>query len=279
MARRLAAVRWKTFEVVGGGALSGPLDLVDDSDWVIQCIGLVKPRIREDQAPEVARALEVNGLFPHRLAAATEGRARVLQIATDCVYSGARGGYREADAHDALDVYGKTKSLGEVRAPHVHHLRCSIVGPEPGTPRSLLEWFLGQAPGAGVNGFVNHRWNGVTTLHFALLCAAIVEGDLELPHLVHVLPRGSVTKYEMLRDFGASFGREDVQVRPTEAPVALDRTLASDEAGRSRALWTAAAYAEPPDVPQMLRELAAFRYRGKSSAPALAGAADAARQQ
>ena len=31
----------------------------------------------------------------------------------------------------ALDVYGKTKSLGEAYDLNVHHLRCSIIGPEP----------------------------------------------------------------------------------------------------------------------------------------------------
>ena len=41
----------------------------------------------------------------------------ILQIATDCVYSGATGGYTESSSHDALDVYGKTKSLGEVALP------------------------------------------------------------------------------------------------------------------------------------------------------------------
>ena len=65
--------------------------------------------------------------------------ARVLQIATDCVYSGAQGAYVETDLHDALDVYGKTKSLGECQEPNVYHLRCSIIGPEPKDFKFLIE--------------------------------------------------------------------------------------------------------------------------------------------
>ena len=41
---------------------------------------------------------------------------KVIQIATDCVFDGLKGNYTEDDKHNAIDVYGKTKSLGEVSA-------------------------------------------------------------------------------------------------------------------------------------------------------------------
>jgi len=56
----------------------------------------------------------------------------------------------------------------------VFHLRASIIGPEPKAHVSLLDWFLGQKKDAAVNGFTNHQWNGVTTLHFARLCHGII---------------------------------------------------------------------------------------------------------
>src|SRR5436190_133310 len=78
---------------------------------------------------EVERAVDVNARLPHLLGELARGAdARILQIATDCVYSGSRGEYVESDPHDALDVYGKTKSLGESFQETVHHLRCSIIG-------------------------------------------------------------------------------------------------------------------------------------------------------
>ena len=99
-------------------------------DWVINAIGVIKPYVHDDQPKEVERAITVNAAFPHWLAR-TFQQARILQIATDCVYSGAKGHYVESDKHDALDTYGKTKSLGEVSMPNINHLRCSIIGPEP----------------------------------------------------------------------------------------------------------------------------------------------------
>ena len=275
--RRLDAVGWHAFDFRSVD-LTGASELLAGCDWVINCIGILKPLIRDDNSFEVERAVRVNTLLPHLLAQATLGGARVLQIATDCAYSGTRGGYRERDPHDALDVYGKTKSLGEVQAGNFHHLRCSIIGPEAGTPKSLLEWFLSQPNSATVNGFVNHHWNGVTTLQFARLCQGVIEKEVNLPPLQHVVPRGSVTKCAILERFAECYDRSDIRVTPTEAAVVVDRTLNTENEPQNLALWAAAGYTEPPDVLQMIEELAHFDYRWKSSLPALASTSNPPRQ-
>jgi dTDP-4-dehydrorhamnose reductase len=260
---RLNRVDWHELDATVDTLDAPPL--FEEFDWVINCIGIIKPLIHDDNALEVEGAVRVNALFPHLLANWTGTRnVRVLQIATDCVFSGETGRYTEKDQHDALDVYGKTKSLGEVYAPHVHHLRCSIIGPEAKEPKSLMEWFLGQPQGASVNGFVNHRWNGVTTLHFGKLCAGIIKRGMSLPHLQHVLPDGDVTKYEMLQHFARCYRRDDVTVRPTKAAKVIDRTLETTDQRLNRELWTMAGYAKPPSVPQMIEELAMSDYRMKA---------------
>ena len=100
--------------------------------WIINAIGITKPYVHDEDPAEVENAIRINSLFPHELALCAQASgARVIQIATDCVYSGHTGSYCETDLHDPLDVYGKTKSLGEVLYPGTHCLRCSIIGPEP----------------------------------------------------------------------------------------------------------------------------------------------------
>jgi dTDP-4-dehydrorhamnose reductase len=231
---------------------------LDGCAWVINAIGVIKPHIHDDDAGHVERALRVNALFPHLLARAAEGAGfRVLQIATDCVFSGRKGSYREADPHDALDVYGKTKSLGEVFSPRVSHLRCSIIGPETKGHFSLLDWFRGRPRGAKLSGFANHRWNGVTTYHFARLCEGVIRASRELPHLQHVVPDGGLSKAELLRCMAREFGREDVEIAEVETTPAVDRTLATDDEGLNRRLWDAAGYPQPPSIAQMVSELAA----------------------
>jgi dTDP-4-dehydrorhamnose reductase len=259
----LPAVRWTLLDAETA-ADDEIRAVVSGAAWAINAIGVIKPHIRDDRAADVERATLVNALFPHRLARAAEtAGCRVLQIATDCVFSGARGGSREGDRHDPADVYGKTKSLGEVRSPQVHHLRCSIVGPEARGFVSLLEWFRRQPRGAGVAGFTNHRWNGVTTLHFARLCAGVMRSGVALPHVQHVLPADRVTKCELLGLFARAFGREDVAVRPTAAPEAIDRTLGTSDPALNGELWRAAGYGSPPTVGGMIDELAAFEYAAR----------------
>lgn len=246
-------------------ATSSPENLaarIRGASWVVNAVGITKPYVKDDVPHEVERAVRVNALFPLALAqaAASEG-ARVLQIATDCVFSGREGGYNESSPHDPLDVYGKTKSLGEVRGEGVHHLRCSIVGPEPRTRAFLLEWLRHQPCGASVNGFTDHLWNGVTTLHFARLCHAVVRDDRELPPLAHVVPTGVVTKRELLRDMAATFGRGDLVLHSVPSGKPVDRTLATLNPARNQTLWRAAGYDEPPSIKDMLQELAAHDYR------------------
>jgi dTDP-4-dehydrorhamnose reductase len=238
----------------------GRLDeVLTGADWAVNAIGLIKPHISDCDASAIARAIRVNAAFPHRLAqTACRTGTRVLQIATDCVYAGTRGGYTESSVHDAHDVYGKTKSLGEVPASHVHHIRASIVGPEAGRVSSLLEWFRSRPRRTTIPGYLNHRWNGVTTLQFARVCAAIVRDDRSLPAVQHLVPADIVAKYQLLEMFRRSFGRTDVTVDPVDAAQAVDRSLATERSGVSECLWRAAGYPAAPTIEAMGAELAAF---------------------
>jgi dTDP-4-dehydrorhamnose reductase len=233
----------------------------EGQNWIVNAIGITKPLIHEDDPAEIHETIRVNSLLPHELGQdALNSGARVLQIATDCVYSGAKGAYTESDPHDALDVYGKTKSLGEAYHRSVHHLRCSIIGPEPKDYKFLIEWFRRQPRGAQLNGFTNHHWNGVTTLHFARLCQGIIAKDLELPHVQHIVPTGSLTKARMLQEFSAAYERRDIRIADVEAKSVIDRTLATNHQGLNRRLWESAGYLQPPTVAEMIHEVARYEY-------------------
>jgi dTDP-4-dehydrorhamnose reductase len=251
-------VDWIVFDP----AANDPKELFSGRPWAVNAIGITKPLIRDDRAEEIERAVEINARLPHRLAhSAVRAGARIIQIATDCVYSGAKGAYSEQDAHDALDVYGKTKSLGETFQDNVHHLRCSIIGPEPKDFKFLIEWFRRQAPNARLKGFANHQWNGVTTLQFAKLCRGIMSGGIDLGHLLHIVPGGTVSKAEMLHEFARAYQRPDLSIETVDAPTVIDRTLSTRQPELNDSVWKAAGYDRLPTVPDMIREVAAFDYR------------------
>ena len=254
-------VRWHILDAEDYYSLNA-LCVAGKYDWIINAIGMNKQFIHDDNSTEVERAIRINALFPHWLACkAGESGARVIQIETDCVYSGREGHYTEDAPHDSLDVYGKTKSLGEVQSSNVFHLRCSIIGPELKNHVSLLDWFLGQPSGAKVTGFTNHRWNGLTSLHFAKICHGIIKNNLRLPHLQHVVPADEMTKAEMLGEFARVYGRGDVRIERGETAFAIDRTLRTKNEALNRSIWEAAGFPGPQSIADMIREMHSFDFR------------------
>lgn len=209
------------------------------ADNIVNCIGVIKP-----YCDDIERAIKVNALFPHQLPAGT------IQIATDCVYSGDKGNYVETDLHDATDVYGKTKSLGE--APHLKNLRCSIIGPEEKNHISLLDWFLSQDK---ANGFTNHKWNGITTLAFSKIVQGVIKNNIELPSLQHIVPADVVTKAELLRIIARAYGK-NTPITDAQADVVIDRTLSTNNPDLNKLLWESAGYDHIPTIEELVIEMA-----------------------
>lgn len=222
--------------------------------WIINSIGIIKPKIKFTE-----EAIQVNSLFPYRLnEIAKVTNAKVIQIATDCVYSGRNGNYVESDSHDALDVYGKTKSLGEVEANNFYNLRCSIIGPEQKSHLSLMDWLLGQPNSAEVDGYINHYWNGITNYQFAKICQGIIKHNIELPNVQHIVPANSITKAELLKIISHLFDRKDITINDIESPTNVYRTLSTDDWSMNEKLWDNAGYINIPTVGEMVKELAEY---------------------
>ena len=200
-------------------------------NFVINCIGITKPYCHDDNVEEVENAININSLFPYKLdKIAKDNGFKVIQIATDCVYCGREGKYKEDAPHDALDVYGKTKSLGEVHSKTFLNIRSSIIGPEKYTKVFLLEWFLKQPAGAILNGFTNHFWNGVTTLQFAELCLFIIEKDKfdslnKVSSIHNFVPNEVISKYQLLSTFKKVFGNDVTINKQKGGKERIDRTL------------------------------------------------------
>lgn len=231
-------------------------NLANCYDYIVNCIGIIKPYIIDSNSDECVRAIKVNSLFPHMLAASVkETNSKVIQIATDCVYSGFKGKYNEADKHDALDVYGKSKSLGEVYQSNFFNLRCSIIGPQLKGKDSLLNWFLKCPQNSELNGFTHHLWNGVTTLAFGKIVRGIIRNKISLPNHQHIVPEDVVTKYQMLNLFAQKYNRTDLIINESTAGAAINRTLATQNSDLNKTLWSLAGYQKTPTVWEMINEL------------------------
>jgi len=197
------------------------ITFVDENDIVINCVGVIKPRIAQMPIEDVLR---VNTIFPQNLAKMCEKlNKKLIHITTDCVYTGNKGKYDENDFFDADDVYGMTKNGGEPR--NCMTLRTSIIGEEIGEGRSLLAWVKKQA-GKEANGYLNHWWNGVTTLYLAEIIDNILKNNLYEKGLFHIHSPNTLDKYQLVSAINRTYDL-NIKVNPVKVEISCDRSMKS----------------------------------------------------
>lgn len=226
-------------------------------DFIINCSGVIKHKIDESDLACIDNVEKINSIFPRDLAfVGITKSTRIIHIATDCVYSGRDGLYAEDSIHDAVDIYGKSKSEGEVNFENAMFLRCSIIGRELRSHVSFMDWILEQPRNSHLNGYMDHLWNGITTFHFAKIVLGILSNNSFQSGKHHVLPSDSASKFEMIQMITKNFAREDIQIEKVLAEMPIDRRLATKFPDMNRELWLNAGYDSPPNIQQMIAEYA-----------------------
>jgi len=174
-------------------------------DIIINCMGVLISEANRN--PE--HTIFLNAYMPHRLKRfANEVGAKLIHISTDCVFSGKKGAYTEADIKDADDIYGRAKALGEIIDDKHLTLRTSVVGPELKDGEELFHWFMFQQ--GKIQGYTKSIWSGVTTLELA----KVVEWSIKyhITGLYHVTNGQPINKYNLLMLFKKYTGKRiDIQ--------------------------------------------------------------------
>jgi dTDP-4-dehydrorhamnose reductase len=213
-------------------------------DVVVNCIGIVKQR---DEAKQAIPSIQVNALVPHQLADLCHAQdTRLVQISTDCVFSGLRGKYTEADIPDPVDLYGRTKLLGELNRPNCLTLRTSIIGWQLNTFSSLLSWFS-QQRGQRIKGYQQAIYSGFSTHVLAGLISDLIETRPDLAGLYQVASE-PISKYDLLVALRDKLGWDDIQIEPDDN-FYCDRSLIG-------ARFSTATGWQAPTWDEMLSELA-----------------------
>jgi dTDP-4-dehydrorhamnose reductase len=189
------------------------------NDVIINCMGTIKPQVDK---LGIITAIKVNSLFPHYLSNVCEKEGyKMIHITTDCVFSGINGPYSENNPHDCIDVYGKTKSLGEPENCTI--IRTSIIGEEIGQSRSLIEW-VKSMNGKTINGYTNHKWNGITCFQMAKIFEDIIVNDKYWMGVRHIYSPNVMTKFELVTSI-VDIHDLNIEITPTEAAAKCDRSL------------------------------------------------------
>lgn len=245
-----------TFDAVQGRPIREYLER-ERFDLVVNAVGLIKQLINEGNQEDVKIAYLINSDLPRELNAyAKDSSTPIIQIGTDCVYSGLEGNYSENSEFDCNDLYGLSKVSGEHESKLMMTIRCSIIGHEVKTSVSLMDWFLSQPASTSVNGYTNHIWNGVTTLTFARVIQGIISKNTYSPGTIHLVPKDQISKFELLKILAEVFRRNDIKISEFEAEIGVNRTLATLFPHKNEQLWLNAGYTEVPSIVELIQEYA-----------------------
>ena len=177
-------------------------------DIVINCVGILLKGSRED----VKNAIFINSYLPHFLSNVTSKYGgKLIHLSTDCVFSGKKGAYKEMDFRDADDVYGRSKSLGEINNETDLTIRTSIIGPElKQDGEGLFSWIINQS--GKVNGFSSVFWSGITTYELAKFIDFSIINNIT--GLVNATNNAIISKFDLLSSIIEVYGLKNVELIP-----------------------------------------------------------------
>jgi dTDP-4-dehydrorhamnose reductase len=160
-------------------------------------------RPNSGNADRVAQMIEVNSVWPHKLANATlERRIRLVHISTDGVFSGRTGCYRESDQPDPNSPYTISKLLGEPSSKNCLVLRTSLIGQAPCAKDGLVDWFVRHK--GDVSGHRRSIFSGFPTTEMSTI---IRDHILPNPALVGIFHLASdpISKFELLKKISKQY--------------------------------------------------------------------------
>ena len=202
-----------------------------ESSIIINCVGRIKQKYDDSMS-----LLFANVILPLELARSLKKDHFLVHPSTDCVFDGLSDAkYLKSDFHNAEDVYGWSKSLGEkaiLSRPNSLIFRVSIIGPDSNSSSGLLSWFLNLSANEIINGYDNHFWNGITTLEWCeqLLNLIIKTKNFDKyeSEVVQLGTEKIYSKYEMLCIFQKVFNTNYI-IEKFSNSEAINRTLVSDK--------------------------------------------------
>lgn len=187
-------------------------------DIVINCVGILLKGSKED----AKNAIYINSYLPHFLSTvvSTYG-GKLIHLSTDCVFSGKKGGYIESDFRDADDVYGRSKSLGEINNENDLTIRTSIIGPElKQKGEGLFNWITCQS--GKVDGFTSVFWSGITTYELAKFIDFSIKNNLT--GLVNATNNTKISKFDLLLSIIEVYQLKDIELIP-DSKKFVDKSL------------------------------------------------------
>lgn len=182
-----------------------------DYDAVIDAVGILTHEAEKNKS----QAILLNSYLPHFLSEITKDtKTKIINLGTNCVFSGSKGAYVEADIRDGLTFYDRSKGLGELENNKDLTFRTSFIGPDLDNDGiGLFNWFMQQT--GTIKGFTNVYWSGVTTIVLARAIQQALESNLS--GLYHLVNNQRISKFELVQLFQENMNKRDLKILPIES--------------------------------------------------------------
>lgn len=196
-------IEWDCFNLTNIELLNKWLNKIKP-DIVIHCAAIVNVDACEGNV-DLATALhfETTKVISDYL---DHNNGRLIYISTDSVFDGEKqGAYSEADTVNPLNIYAKTKLMGEELVQSMNNglvLRTNIIGWTQGANTSFAEWVLeGLIGNAPLNLFYDVHFSPLHVDELSLIIESIIERPVY--GLYHCASSDSISKY----DFGMKMAK------------------------------------------------------------------------
>tara|TARA_Y100000996_G_C22511203_1_gene638468 strand:- start:419 stop:1273 length:855 start_codon:yes stop_codon:yes gene_type:complete len=188
-------------------------------NYIVNSIGiLVKESMKNPK-----KAVSVNSDFPHKLKEIAEKyNSSVIHLSTDCVFDGLSGGYDEDSIKTPVDVYGRTKDIGEIISENHLTIRTSIIGPELKNDGDGLFLWIAKNKNLKVDGYEKSIWSGLTTIELSKAIIYCMKNSIN--GLIHI--SGSpISKYKLLKLINQEFNF-NIEIKKVDGKIS-DKSLKS----------------------------------------------------
>lgn len=214
-------------------------------DVVINCVGITN---KSREIEDYRTVISLNSLLPHYLSTLSfKYKARLIQMSTDCVFSGSKGNYVEDDFPDAPHLYGRSKFLGEINYLNSVTLRTSTIGHEINSSRGLVDWFLSQK--GSVDGYKKAIFSGLTTIEIGRVIFEYILFNSNLVGLYH-LSADPINKCDLLVLIKNIY-KTSINIIPDHKKIVIDRSLDSTKFRKVTGFL-------PKSWPLMIKEMKSF---------------------
>jgi dTDP-4-dehydrorhamnose reductase len=202
-------IEWDCFNLTNIELLNKWLNKIEP-DIVIHCAAIVNVDACEENV-DLATALhfETTKVISDYL---DRNNTRLIYISTDSVFDGEKqGAYNEADLVNPLNVYAKTKLMGEDPAQSMNKglvLRINIIGWTQENRTSFFEWLLkGLIDKTPLNLFYDVYFSPLDVYNLSLIIEKILENPVF--GLYHCASSDSISKYDFGKKMSEIFQLSD----------------------------------------------------------------------